>query len=94
MDEAEAAALLEDKLREYRARPYAELEALIGTVETGELTGPTGVSYQFEIEAVWDALADGNIRVIGAIDDGGMRAFKPLGSDFIVAPDGSFVGEP
>ena len=28
-----------------------------------------------------------------AIDDGGLRAFAPLSDDFIMAPDGSFVGE-
>jgi hypothetical protein len=30
---------------------------------------------------------------MGAIDDGGWRSFAPLADDFIVAPDGSFVGE-
>jgi hypothetical protein len=93
MDKAEAIVLLEGKLREYRARRYAELEALIGTIDAGELLGPSGVSYQFEIEAFWDALPNGSIRVSGAIDDGGIRAFMPLTSDFIVAPDDTFVGE-
>jgi hypothetical protein len=31
--------------------------------------------------------------VIVAIDDGRWRAFSPLSVDFIMAPDGSFVGE-
>jgi hypothetical protein len=31
--------------------------------------------------------------VFALIDDGGWRSFKPMGEDFIVAPDGSFVGE-
>jgi hypothetical protein len=30
---------------------------------------------------------------MGAIDDGGVRALMPLGESFILAPDGSFVGE-
>jgi hypothetical protein len=33
------------------------------------------------------------VHVLGAIDDGGLRAFVPLCDDFIMAPDGSFVGE-
>ena len=27
------------------------------------------------------------------VDDGGLRAFVPLTEDFIMAPDGSFIGE-
>jgi hypothetical protein len=30
--------------------------------------------------------------VVVAVDDGGLSAFKPMCDDFIVAPDGSFVG--
>jgi len=35
----------------------------------------------------------GDVRVLVAVDDGGMYAFKPLTDSFILAPDGSFVGE-
>jgi hypothetical protein len=31
--------------------------------------------------------------VLASIDDGGWSAFIPLTDDFIIAPDGSFVGE-
>jgi hypothetical protein len=31
--------------------------------------------------------------MVGAIDDYGWRAFVPLTDDFIMAPNGSFVGE-
>ena len=58
-----------------------------------ELVGESGVSYQVEILAVWDGLQPGNLRVIVAVDDGRWRAFIPLSEDFIIAPDGSFVGE-
>jgi hypothetical protein len=33
------------------------------------------------------------MRVLAAIDDGGWHALVPLMASFIVAPDGSFVGE-
>jgi hypothetical protein len=26
-------------------------------------------------------------------DDGGLSAFKPLSGDFIISPDGCFIGE-
>ncbi len=30
---------------------------------------------------------------MGGIDDGGLHAFAPLVDSFIMAPDGSFIGE-
>lgn len=93
MDKNEALGLIEEKLQEYRAYPYSKLEAMMGSPETGELEGPSDARYQFEIEAFWDSRAHANIRVIGSIDDMGWRAFSPLSSDFIMVPDGSFVGE-
>ena len=38
-------------------------------------------------------LRRGHLRVLGSIDDGGIRAFFPLTDSFIMAPDGSFIGE-
>ena len=46
-----------------------------------------------EISAFWDDKPDGDIRVTFAIDDGGLRALMPIGTDFIIGPDGTFVGE-
>ena len=61
--------------------------------DTKEVTGHSGTVYQLEFQAVWDGKKDGNLRIIGAIDDGGLRAFIRLTEDFILTPDGSFVGE-
>ena len=93
MDNAEAKALLQSHLQTYRARSYAELAALIDSVQVAQLAGAGGVEYQVEINFAWDDRAGGNIRVIGSIDDGGWRAFIPLCDSFIMAPDGTFVGE-
>jgi len=49
--------------------------------------------YQIEIQVFWDSWPGGNVRVMGAVDDGGWRAFIPVSRGFIMAPDGSFVGE-
>ena len=93
MNKVEALALLEAHLQAWRKRPYAELAAAIGNQACTELAGASGAKYQVEVEAFWDARRGGNIHVLGSIDDGGIRAFMPLTSDFILAPDGHFVGE-
>jgi hypothetical protein len=93
MNKTEALALLEAHLSSWRSRPYSELASLIGSQACSELVGASGAAYQVEVEAFWDAASGGNIRVLAAIDDGGVKALKPLTADFIMAPDGRFVGE-
>jgi hypothetical protein len=41
----------------------------------------------------WDGKPGEDIRVTASIDDGGWSAYKPMHEDFIMAPDGTFVGE-
>jgi hypothetical protein len=72
---------------------YTRLLRLLETQDVCELHGPSGTWYQIEIQAVWDARKSGDLRVIGSIDDGTWRALRPRSSDFIVRPDGTFVGE-
>lgn len=93
MDKREAKAILADEFRKYRERSYGELQELLDRTDAFEVTGGSGTSYQLEFYAVWDDKAGGNLRVLGYIDDGGWRAYFPLGDCFIIAPDGSFVGE-
>jgi hypothetical protein len=93
MDKVEALAVLERQLGRYRSLPFAELLRLLDEAATLEVVGPGGTAYQVEIEAFWDDETRVHLRVRGAIDDGGWRAFAPLTSDFIIAPDGSFIGE-
>ncbi len=93
MDKDEALELIEKKVGQWRTCPYSKIERLLDAPERGEISGPSGVCYQFEVEAFWDAAAGGNIRVAGTIHDGGWSAFHPISTDFIMAPDGSFVGE-
>ena len=93
MDKEKAMAVLAEQLRLYRTKSYAELKDLLGQVDAYEVATPDGLSYQIEIQVFWDGIPDGNIRVIGAIDDGRWRAFSPLSDDFIMTPDGAFLGE-
>jgi hypothetical protein len=95
MDKVEAKLLLDGELLPYRNRPYAELAQQVGSLSSYQKTAASGVEYNIEIEVVWDSLKERrNIRVTGAVDDGrGLTSLMPLSSDFIVAPDGTFVGE-
>lgn len=94
MKNEEAFAVLDLELAKFRDEPYAALVTRMsdGSVDY-ELTAPSGRKYQVEVQVFWDNRPGGNVRVRGAIDDGGWRAFMPLSRDFIKAPDGSFVGE-
>lgn len=87
--------LLEEVMRELRALGYSKWAAVAssGEIETREVPGNSGQVYQLEIQAFWDDKAQRNVRVVAAIDSGGWDAMSPQSDDFIVAPDGSFVGE-
>jgi hypothetical protein len=80
------------RVAEYRKLSYADVAARIDDEETCEFTGPSSMEYQIEIQFLGDGQPDGNIRVFGRIDDGGLRAFVPLIDDFFMSPDGQFVG--
>ena len=93
MNDKEAHSLLTDCLQRYRVQSYDDLRKLIGHVETKEVTGPSGRKYRTEFQIFWDDRPNGNIRVMGSIDDGGLRAFVPVTHSFIKTPTGQFVGE-
>ncbi|MHC4469348.1 MAG: hypothetical protein ACYS99_00155 [Planctomycetota bacterium] len=93
MDRDEARELLSQHLDQFRQRSYSELTELIDDPSVAEAVGASGTRYQLEVLVFWDDKPHANLRVLGAIDDGGLRAFKPLSDGFIVAPDGHFVGE-
>jgi hypothetical protein len=93
MDKAEAREILGRHLSGYRKRSHAELVRLLGEVDVAEIAGPSGAKYQIEVEVFWDDKTQRNLRVMASIDDGGWRSLAPLCESFILAPDGSFIGE-
>jgi hypothetical protein len=93
MDNTEARALLRAQLAPWRSQPYVELCEQVGRSQRFEVVGESGTWYQGNVRVFWDDEPNGAIRVIATIDDGGWRAFVPLGDNFIRRPDGSFVGE-
>jgi len=95
VDEAEAKGLAAQHIERLRAMPHSELQRFVKDEEHLEVKGESGAEYQLEVQALWDeGKPGGNLRVMVSIDDGsGWRAIKPMTSDFIIAPDGTFVGE-
>ena len=93
MNEREAAELLETELEKYRLQSYEELLRLRKQVDAYWIVGPSEVRYQIEVQAFWDSWRAGNLRVMGSIDGGGISALRPLSRDFIISPDGEFIGE-
>jgi hypothetical protein len=93
LNRTEASELLRVHLSSWRSRSYQELADHLGESHQVIVKGASGTDYQVDVQVVWDDETHGNIRVIGSIDDGGWRAFVPLTDAFLLAPDGSFVGD-
>ena len=93
MDKDEARQILTKALAPYRTQTYELLQRLLEEQEYESITADSGVEYLLKFHAVWDRRPGGDLRVFGEIDDGGLRRFFPLCNDFIIASDGTFVGE-
>ena len=94
MNKPEAGQLLATQLTKCRQQSYDDLVAKINAPNQAiEVLGSSGTRYYVAVVVHWDSEQLGNVRVIATIDDGGARAFVPMSDDFIMAPDGSFVGE-
>jgi hypothetical protein len=95
VDEVEARRVLDKRVAELRQHSYLDLKASwFGQPDCEQIKGPSGAEYQVEIGALWDDRPKQTLRIVVSVDDGrGWRAFSPLADSFIVAPDGSFVGE-
>jgi len=86
MDRVEATAILRQHLDRLEALGYEELCARIGDLEVLAAQGKIGVEYQLELTVLWDQKPNAVIRILGSIDDGGLRAFFPLSDSRLVMP--------
>lgn len=86
MDRVQAKWVLLRKLVEYRRYSYDKLRTMVGDSQYIEIIGRSGTEYQIEIDFVWDDQPDCDVRILASIDDGGWRAFCPLGSSDLVSP--------
>jgi hypothetical protein len=94
MDKHEAQRILARRIEELRMEPHDLLRShWLGQPDCEQVVADSGVEYQIEIEASWDDQAAGHLRLVASIDDGGWRALAPITDGFVVAPDGSFIGE-
>ena len=89
MNRTEATSILRKHLDHVEALGYVALAARIGQDEAFERPGESGVAYQLEVSVLWDHKANGAIRILGSIDDGGLRAFVPLTDSRLVEPQTS-----
>src|SRR4030081_1787283 len=86
MDKSEARKILGEQLARFNS--YAELVPLVESkrVENFEVHGTSGTKYQVEGQFFWDDKRGRTVRVVGSIDDGGIRAFVPLTATLLVSP--------
>lgn len=84
--------ILRGEVAKLRDAPFEALLKYVVPV-TWTVTTDSGGSYQVEVTAFWDDKKSRHLRVIVAVDDFGWRAFIPETASFIVAADGTFVGE-
>ena len=93
MDKAEARQIAEKELELYRSISYQELAGRIDQCEHYEGASEHGEQYQIQFDFFFDDGESRNIRVISKVSYSGWTDFFPVSSDFIIAPDGSFVDE-
>jgi len=91
MNNSDAQKLLNDRLAKLRALSYSELVARMDSVLTEELARDSERTWQLEFEVQWADEPEGNVRVSGLLDDGGLRDFVPLTASFIKTPAGELV---
>ena len=86
MDEAEAEKIIIEQLARFERRGYSELVPLVEAqqAEGYEVRGVSGTTYQIEMNFYWDSEPGETIRVMGSIDDGGVRAYSPLTESVLV----------
>ena len=93
MTRAEAIQIVEQYLETYRQLNYSELVLKIGEQETFEGVSETGEKYEIEVDFFFDDEKTKNLRVTAMISYDRATNFSPVVSDFIIAPNGNFIGE-
>ena len=86
MDKSEAHKILGEQLARFGS--HTELVPLVESqhVETLEVRGASGTAYQVEVQFFWDDAMRRIVRVVGSIDDGGIRAFVPMTETLLISP--------
>ena len=87
MNKSEAWEVLCEQLARFTQRRFADLVPLVesGHIEVIEACGVSGRMYQIEVQFFWDDKSRRVARVVGSIDDRGIRAFIPLTQTLLVS---------
>jgi hypothetical protein len=94
VDKVEARQIASETLKALRRLTPQELERrYLDNPGTEQSTASSGATYQVETQVFWEDQEHQNLRVMVSVDDRGWRSFVPLSDSFIVAPDGTFIGE-
>ena len=97
MTDSVARSIVSTQLAAYRAKSFQELSLLVGDDDhpAGEVQGDDGLTYWLEIEVFCDNPDSSGqvLRVRASICGGGVDYQAPLCDDFLIAADGTFVGE-
>ena len=94
MDHQIAHPLMHQQLQTLWRCSYHDLILRMGHPETVPATGEDRKTYQLEVQVFWDSKKGGDIRAIVSGDDSTFPSVMfPLADSFIMARDGSIVGE-
>jgi hypothetical protein len=83
-NKTEAADQLRALVAEHSGQPHEFWARHVGHVKRVEFTSPGGIWYQATIEPVWDDKPGGTLRVLIALDDGGVGAYHPLTESLLI----------
>lgn len=87
MDKSEARKILREQMAQIGNRSHSKLASLVeaGHLELYKIHGESGTAYQVEVQFFWDDQPGNTIRIMGSVDDGGVRAFLPLTDSVCIA---------
>src|SRR5262245_44548140 len=87
MNKSEAKKILGEQLARFIS--HADLLPLVESrhVEALEIRGASGTVYQVEVQFFWEDEHRRIVRVVGSIDDGGIRAFVPMTEALLISPN-------
>lgn len=91
-NQAQQAKLMDRLLEHWYRLNYDQLVARIDRPSvTGEIFGPDGMPYQFEIIVVWDDIRRGTVQVLATIEGGDIRAYSTLYDGLIMTREGRYL---
>lgn len=89
----EARKVLDATIQEYRKLSYDELLKVFDGIRCFPVKTESGEEYLVEIQAVWDDKRKRDVRILFLISPADAPFSSSMSDSFIMAPDGTFIGE-